>query len=153
MQAYNERLAVPASWWWLAAGSGLVCAIMLLPVGPAAAAVAFVAGLGLAAWMLFSYGSVRLRVTDTRLEAGRARLPLGALGEATVLDREAARALRMEGADPRAFMLLRSYVPTAVRVDVVDPDDPTPYLYLSTRNPARLAEILDALRRRDAPRI
>ncbi|UGQ13854.1 DUF3093 domain-containing protein [Yinghuangia sp. ASG 101] len=152
MQAYNEQLAVPASWWWLAAGSGFVCAIMLLPVGPMAAVVAFAVGAALAAWLLFSYGSVRLRVTDAHLEAGRARLPLGALGDATVLDREAARALRMEDADPRAFMLLRSYVPTAVRVDVVDPDDPTPYLYLSTRNPTRVAEILDALRRRDAPR-
>ncbi|HSA52422.1 MAG TPA: DUF3093 domain-containing protein [Yinghuangia sp.] len=152
MQAYNERLSVPTSWWWLAAGSGLVGAIMLLPVGPAAAGVAFVVAAALAAWMLSSYGSARLRVTEAHLEAGRARLPLAALGDATALDREAARALRMEDADPRAFMLLRSYVPTAVRVDVTDPDDPTPYLYLSTRNPARLAEVLDALRRRDAHR-
>jgi DUF3093 family protein len=38
--------------------------------------------------------------------------------------------------------LLRSYVPTAVRVDVTDPADPTPYLYLSTRRPEKLAKAL-----------
>jgi hypothetical protein len=42
----------------------------------------------------------------------------------------------------RAFMLLRGYVPTAVRVEVSDPDDPTPYLYLSTRRPEQLARVL-----------
>jgi hypothetical protein len=36
-------------------------------------------------------------------------------------------------------MLLRSYVKTAVRVEVVDPQDPHPYLYLSSRHPERLA--------------
>lgn len=150
MQAYSERLAVPTSWWGLVAGAGLVSGLMLLPVGAVAAGVAVVVGAVLAAWAVNTYGSVRVRVTDAFLEAGRARLPLAALGPASALDAEEARSLRMEAADPRAFMLLRSYVPTAVRVDVTDPDDPTPYLYLSSRNPARLVEVLDAVRRRNA---
>jgi hypothetical protein len=29
-------------------------------------------------------------------------------------------------------------------VEVTDPDDPTPYLYLSTRSPRKLAEALSA---------
>jgi hypothetical protein len=41
--------------------------------------------------------------------------------------------------DARAFLLLRSYVKTAVRVEVVDPLDPHPYLYLSSRHPEKLA--------------
>jgi hypothetical protein len=32
-------------------------------------------------------------------------------------------------------------------VEVTDPADPTPYLYLSTREPERLAEALDTARR------
>lgn len=36
-------------------------------------------------------------------------------------------------------MVLRSYVRTALRVEVTDPADPTPYLYLSTRDPEGLA--------------
>ncbi|MCF2526371.1 DUF3093 domain-containing protein [Yinghuangia soli] len=150
MQAYNERLVVPTSWWGLVAGGGLVGGLMLLPVGLAASAVGVVAAAALTAWLVTAYGSARVRITDGFLEAGRARLPLDALGEATALDAEEARALRMEAADPRAFMLLRSYVPTAVRVEVADPADPTPYLYLSSRNPARLVEVLDAVRRRNA---
>jgi hypothetical protein len=39
-------------------------------------------------------------------------------------------------------MLLRSYVRTAVRIEVVDPQDPHPYLYLSSRHPEQLAAAL-----------
>ncbi|MFB7222118.1 DUF3093 family protein [Streptomyces sp. NPDC056227] len=35
-----------------------------------------------------------------------------------------------------------SCIPTAVRVEVVDPDDPTPYVYVSTRTPQLLAEAI-----------
>ncbi len=43
-------------------------------------------------------------------------------------------------------MVLRGYVPTAVRVEVTDPQDPTPYVYLSTRHPQRLVEALASAR-------
>ena len=43
-------------------------------------------------------------------------------------------------------MLLRSYIPTALRVEVTDPADPTPYLYLSTREPEGLAAALEEAR-------
>jgi hypothetical protein len=48
-------------------------------------------------------------------------------------------------------MLLRSYVPTALKVEVTDPADPTPYVYLSTRSPQRLADALAAGARASAP--
>ncbi|MFE1975819.1 DUF3093 family protein [Streptomyces hygroscopicus] len=57
-----------------------------------------------------------------------------------------AAAWRTYKADPRAFMLLRSYIPTALRVEVTDPEDPTPYVYVSTRNPEALAAALTAVR-------
>ena len=76
---------------------------------------------------------------------GRDRdVPLSALGEAEILDPEEARAWRTHKADTRAFLLLRAYIPRAVRVLVTDPQDPTPYLYLSTREPERLVEALKA---------
>jgi hypothetical protein len=43
-------------------------------------------------------------------------------------------------------MLLRGYIRTAVRVEITDPEDPTPYAYLSTREPARLVAALTAVR-------
>jgi hypothetical protein len=147
MQAYSERLSVPGSWWALALLMGASFGLVALGFGPVPAAVSAVVGLALTAWALIAYGSRTVTVSETELTAGDARIPLDALGTATALDREEARALRMEAADPRAFMLLRSYVPTAVRIEVTDPADPTPYLYLSTRRPAQLVEIVNAVRR------
>ncbi|MFF2775454.1 DUF3093 family protein [Streptomyces sp. NPDC058052] len=44
-------------------------------------------------------------------------------------------------------VLMRSFVPHAVRVEVVDQADPTPYLCLSTRAPEALKEAVAAARR------
>jgi hypothetical protein len=94
--------------------------------------------------LVSSYGSARIRVVAGTLVAGKARVPVAALGEATVLGRAEAVAWRSYKANPHAFMLLRSYVPGALKVEVTDPADPTPYLYLSTRSPQRLADALAA---------
>lgn len=50
----------------------------------------------------------------------------------------------MYRADLRSFMVMRGFIPGAVRVEVVDPDDPTPHHYLSTRTPELLAKALGA---------
>jgi hypothetical protein len=139
---YEERLTAPVGWWAIAALAGVMAGLIFLRASPLAALVAAVVTAVLAAALVVAYGRVGLRVRDGYLEAGPARLPLEALGAATALDAEAARRLRTTEADARAFMLLRGYVRTAVRVEVVDPADPTPYLYLSTRRPERLAGVL-----------
>jgi Protein of unknown function (DUF3093) len=145
---YDERLRVPWSWWlvpvfflwvlWLTtdriAGHWWAWLVTL-------AAAAAVAGL------LVAYGAVRVRVASDGLTAGNARLPLRAVGRVRPLGADAARALRGPRADARAHMLLRGYVPTAVQVEVVDPADPTPYWYVSTRHPAELAAALTAARK------
>ncbi|NUS14767.1 MAG: DUF3093 domain-containing protein [Streptomyces sp.] len=146
MQPYDERLTVPRSWWFLAITVGVAMALILLPFGPLPLLGGLVVGAALSLMAVSSYGSARIRVVAGSLVAGTARIPVGALGEATVLDREETVAWRSYKADPRAFMLLRSYVPTAIKVEVTDPADPTPYVYLSTRSPQRLAEALEAAR-------
>ena len=42
-------------------------------------------------------------------------------------------------ADARAYLLLRPYLKRAVRVEITDPADPTPYWLVSTRHPDELA--------------
>ncbi|MGA5703418.1 DUF3093 domain-containing protein [Peterkaempfera bronchialis] len=143
---YDERLSAPRSWWLLPVLAGLSLALIMLRFGPVPAVVGLVAGVVLGAAALSGYGSARLRVVQGSLVAGDARIPVDALGEAWPLDRAETLAWRTAKADPRAFMLLRSYVPTALRVEVSDPEDPTPYLYLSTRSPERLAAALEAAR-------
>ncbi|MFD5571745.1 DUF3093 domain-containing protein [Streptomyces cadmiisoli] len=141
---YEERLTAPRSWWLISFLVGLSMALIMLPFGTLALLGGLVGGTAVAAVAASSYGAIRIRVVNGSLIAGEAKIPVTALGEAEVLDREEARAWRTHKADTRAFLLLRAYIPTALRVEVVDPADPTPYLYLSTREPERLAEALRA---------
>ncbi|MEU1275240.1 DUF3093 domain-containing protein [Streptomyces sp. NPDC005799] len=143
---YEERLTAPRSWWLISFLVGVSFALILLPFGTLPLLGGLVGGTAVAAVMASSYGSVRIRVVGGSLIAGEARIPVTALGDTEVLEGEEARAWRTYKADTRAFLLLRSYIPTALRVVVTDPEDPTPYLYLSTREPERLAEALKAAR-------
>ncbi|WP_282695998.1 DUF3093 domain-containing protein [Streptomyces sp. CC208A] len=143
---FDERLTVPGSWWVIVGLLALSGGLITLPLG----AVPMLGGLivaGVAAGVaVSSYGSARIRVVAGSLVAGDARVPVSALGAVEVLDEEEARAWRTRKADPRAFMLMRSYVPRAVRIMVTDPADPTPYLYLSSRDPEGLAAAVEAVR-------
>ncbi|MFE9249559.1 DUF3093 domain-containing protein [Streptomyces sp. NPDC007088] len=140
MQPYEERLTAPRSWWLVCFLIGVACALIALPIGVLPMLGALVAGVAVSAVVTSSYGSMRIRVVGDALIAGEARLPVSALGEGEILDREEAQAWRTWKADTRAFMLLRAYIGTAVRIPVTDPEDPTPYLYLSTRDPQRLLD-------------
>ena len=139
---FDERLTAPTSWWLLPVGSGISFGLIFLIFGMVPGLIGLVAGGAAAAVLLSSYGSARIRVVQGLLVAGEARVPVEALGEAHAMDREESFAWRTHKANARAFMLLRAYIPTAVRVYVTDPSDPTPYLYLSTRRPERLVEAL-----------
>ncbi|GGZ60418.1 membrane protein [Streptomyces subrutilus] len=141
---HDERLTAPRTWWGMAVLIGLACALMLLPLGTLPLLAGLVGGTALAGLLVSSYGSARVRVVNGALAAGEARIPVAALGEPEVLDPEESRAWRTYKADTRAFMLMRSYVPTAVRVAVTDPQDPTPYVYVSTREPEALASAIRA---------
>ena len=143
---YEERLWAP-TWMWVVAG------ILTLTMG-----VAYGVPLG-AQWGALAFAiagadspgcsSARppgFEVGPAGLAAGRASLPPTALGAATPLDAEAAEALRGQKADARAHLVLRGWVRTAVRVEVADPADPTPYWYVSTRRPEELAVALAEVR-------
>ncbi|MFD7795732.1 DUF3093 domain-containing protein [Streptomyces sp. NPDC059759] len=148
---YEERLTAPRSWWVISFLVGLAMALVFLPFGTLPMLGALVGGTAVAAVAASAYGSIRIRVVGDALIAGDARIPVAALGDAEILDQEEARAWRTHKADTRAFMLLRSYIPTALRVQVTDPADPTPYLYLSTREPERLIAALEAARASGRP--
>ena len=143
---YEERLTAPRSWWFLSFLVGVSCALILLPFGTLPLLGGLVGGTAVAAVVASAYGSPRIRVVGGFLIAGDAKIPVTALGEAEVLDQEEARAWRTYKADTRAYLLLRAYIPGALRVLVTDPEDPTPYLYLSTREPQRLAQALKEAR-------
>ena len=141
---YRERLTLP--WGYhlalVALGASVVVAVGAA-LGTVAAAIALVVtAAALAALLRVWTGEVS--VVDGELHAGRATLPAWARGEVEVLDAGAARRVIGVGADARAHLYLRSWVATAVWVEVTDPADPTPYWYVSTRHPDRLAALLTA---------
>ncbi|MFF3314001.1 DUF3093 domain-containing protein [Streptomyces sp. NPDC003035] len=146
---FDERLTAPRSWWVITALLGLSGGLVMFPLGTVPTLGGLIVAAALAAVVVSSYGSARIRVVAGSLVAGDARIPVTALGAPEVLDAEEARAWRTFKADPRAFMLLRSYVPRAVRIEVTDPADPTPYVYLSSRDPEGLAAALEAARAED----
>jgi hypothetical protein len=144
--AYSERLGVPLRWW--VQGTMLVASLWLALVvalpQPVAWAVSGVA-LALLAALLVGYGSAKIEVGAGGFRAGRARIGGEFLGPAAALDAEETRRTAGREADARAYLLLRPYVARAVRVEITDPADPTPYWLVSSRHPDALAEALTGL--------
>jgi hypothetical protein len=148
---YDERLSVPLRWWvqgtmlvatfWLAVIVAMPFAAAWVVTGVAAALV----GAG-----LWTYGAPRLQVADGVFRAGPARIDVAHLGAAEALDRDCARRVAGRDADARAFLLLRPYLKRAVKVEITDPADPTPYWLVGTRRPDALAEALGAVSRKSA---
>ena len=144
---YRERLRVPLRWW--VQGTMLVAAFWLAVVvavpGPVAWAATGAAAVLLLA-LLLGYGGARVEVSEGWFRAGRAAIEGRHLGPATALDAEETRRTAGVDADARAYLLLRPYLRRAVRVQIDDPADPTPYWLVSSRQPERLADALTALR-------
>ena len=143
--SYDERLAVPLRWWALATMFWASVLIAFLVATPAWVALATTVVLvTLVAVTFVSYGSAHVSVRDGQLLAGQARIAVSLLGEVVPLGEEAARRVAGRDADARAYLLIRPYLPRAVRVDIADPHDPTPYWLLATRHPDRLTAALCA---------
>ena len=89
-----------------------------------------------------------IKVTDTDLVAGKARIPITAIGEVTAHHGESARMERGQRLDARAWLLIRGWVDPVVKLEVRDEADPTPYWLVSTRKPEAIIAALADLRRR-----
>jgi len=86
----------------------------------------------------------RVEVRDGVFRAGGAHIPVDLLGPAVTLDADATRAELGPRLDARAHVCLRGWIHSAVRVEVDDPQDPTPYWVVSTRRPEALVAALHA---------
>ncbi|GAA3820553.1 membrane protein [Cellulomonas soli] len=140
---FDERLWPGPLGWALTALFGLVLGVILVPVSvPLATAVAVVGLAG--ALTAMASATPRVALVDGHLLAGRARIPVGLLGEVAPLDRAGVRTAMGPGLDARAYVCLRAWIPSGVRIEVIDPQDPTPYWIVSTRHPERLRSALRA---------
>ena len=81
---------------------------------------------------------------DEAFSRGKMSIPLSALGNAEVFTKEAARLERGPKLDARARLAIRGDIDAVVKIEVVDPMDPTPYILVSTRKPVELVAALSA---------
>lgn len=138
---YTERLWPSSGFWLVVPLVGVGVALSLWPLGPAVAVSAAVVVLALCVAGLLQ-ASPRLEVSGGELQAGRAHVPLVLLGSARAYVGEDARQQRGPRLDARAFLVLRGWVDPVLRIELTDPQDPTPYWLVSTRHPDRLAAAL-----------
>jgi hypothetical protein len=117
--------------------------VAFVPLDPRAAVVVGLAVLGAGAAVLVGLAP-RVEVRDGVLRAGGAFIPVDLLGDAVALDADATRVELGPRLDARAHLCLRGWIHSAVRVEVLDPQDPTPYWVVSTRRPEALVAALHA---------
>ena len=118
------------------------------------ASLPFGTGLAIALGLLVPLGlnlvvqllAPKITVANGRLVADRISVPISALGKTSELSKEEFTKALGPKADPRAQLIIRGYIPGGVKIEVADPEDPTPYLLISSRNPEKLAVALDAHR-------
>jgi len=139
---YAERLWLGPLGWVLLVAFAAMMLVAFVPVDLRVAGAVGVVVLAVGAVVLTG-AAPRVEVRDGTFRAGGAHIPLAVLGPAVPLDATATRAELGPRLDARAHLCLRGWIHTAVRVEVQDPQDPTPYWIVSTRRPAELAAALN----------
>ena len=93
---------------------------------------------------LLAFRSSRLLidVTEENLFVGKAHIERKFIGSVEVLDKSAMREARTRDINPAAYLNLRFWIPTGVRIEIKDSSDPTPYWLISSRRNTELAEKL-----------
>lgn len=85
----------------------------------------------------------RITVTPTTLTVGRATIERRYLGTAEGFTGDDATYQRGRGLNGLAYLCIRGWISPVVRVEVVDPEDRTPYWLASSRTPERLVAALE----------
>lgn len=147
MQPYRETLW-PSPWVIIALA--LVVPATMLVLAPVSLAAGIIGAVVLYGGCLaLAFGTApRIQVSETSLSVGKASIPLGFIGEVVVYAGPEATAQLRTKLDARAWLMIRGWVHTLVKVEVVDPRDPTPYWLLSSRRPQALADAIAVARTR-----
>ncbi len=91
---------------------------------------------------LFFITVLRTRVEGENLSVGRAKIQKKYLGKVITLSIDEFRHLRGAGINPSAFHAFRFWIKRGVKIEINDPQDPTPYWLVSSKAPERFAEAL-----------
>lgn len=138
---YSERLSPSIGWWVTVLFLSAMTSLLALPLTQVGAVIVpVVVGTVVILWMRSL--SARVVVTDRTFVAGRAHIDRSFITAVSGHDAAESFAQRGHLLDVRAYLVLRPWVKTVVRVEIEDPADPTPYWLVSTRHPRALAQAL-----------
>jgi len=136
MTVYREKL-YPAVWLIAALGLFLPASVLVfLPLNPLVGVL-----VGLVLWwgctaILWVFAPA-LAVETKGIRAGRAQIDHRFIQEMEAFSKENATLQRGPDLDARAWLVLRPWVSPVVKITIGDPEDPTPYWLVSSRNPEK----------------
>ncbi|WHS49697.1 DUF3093 domain-containing protein [Rothia sp. SD9660Na] len=139
---YRERLAPGIGLWIGCLGVGLASFLVGAPINITAGIVAGIVMFLLVGGILYG-SSPTIEITETTVRFGRARIERDYVGRAYAFRGEDARLATGPALDGRAYMCFRGWITSVIRIQITDPADPTPYWIASSRNPEKIAAILN----------
>ena len=141
---YSERQWVPA-WWWIVgiAFAALLGAQMGNNRGFWWFAITFVLVSAVIAWFLLHLSSTVVKVerdtSGTRwLVVGEANLPHTVVTRSLAVPKSAKQNALGRQLDPAAYLIHHAWVDELALFVLDDPEDPTPYWLVSSKNPEKL---------------
>lgn len=141
MTIYRERLWASA---WLYVVTALVIPASLLVFLPISLEVGVAVGVvlyaGCVAFLILA--SPTVTVTSLEIVAGGARMPRAFVGNVQSFHEPDSTLERGQRLDARAWLLIRGWVKPVVKIENLDPKDPTPYWLVSSRQPEQLEAAL-----------
>lgn len=141
---YRERQWVPIRFWLMAAFVVFITTVSIGLNRPATwtVATAIICSI-IAIWVLLSWSTTVVQVEQdpdgTRwLNVKIAQLPNDVVSRSLAVPKSARRAAMGPQLDPAAFLVTHSWVDEMVMFVLDDPEDPTPYWLISSKNPEEL---------------
>jgi hypothetical protein len=140
---FDERLSVPLWWYLPVLGVAVLLGAEVHMGYPGVRSwIGYAVTIPLFLGALFWLGRTRVRVVDGELRAGEAVLPLRHVGRVEIVARQDKQQAMGPELDPTAHVLHRAWVGPLVRLEVTDPEDPTPYWIVSVRDAERFVAAL-----------
>ena len=93
---------------------------------------------------MYRKSALRIEVTEMELRIGRAHIERKYLGTATLLNSLEMRQTRTRDANVKAFLAIRFWSSTGIKVDVKDARDQTPYWLITSNRSVELVKALNS---------
>lgn len=115
-------------------GFGMVAPLTIIG-GIISAAICYGIALVIMVWF-----APKIEIDKSKLRVGRATIDRKFVGDVSVVEpNDRYDAL----SDARAWLLVRAWIRRGVKIEITDKNDPTPYWYVSSRNPEAIISALN----------